>query len=399
MRAVSPADVRRRPWASSHEALPVRLEALGLSGEGDRQGLFSDDAQTGAESQEASAAANASETSATTASASGRDSSLATRDALSKAFRECKRKLAEEDGQRRVAPVLHARHEVIGYRLLPVPSHFFKVIAAFHPVDKTEDSTTDEGGSSDGEAGEKRSPSRQRKRALPPALMGVFLLPNEAIPPDTPLEAFRVPLAFVELVSGLNFSVGKSCACLSRQVRCTSGVVFTHFALLRFRVFDAGRGVSREGSHSPRPRGKRAFRGLPGQGQGQGQGSPQRAFSKRPGSRVAEARRGAFGVRPLFAQLVAEFSGRNQTPQETRRRRVFVQVAKKKPDGPFPEPARSKHLGHFSITRITIFCGELCHAAPLSVVTCAGCAFRREKPQNRRQLPTKSVAMTLPDSF
>lgn len=183
-----------RPWASSTEALPVRVEALGFS---QRERQSPSDSEVG------------------DAESNSETSSATSRALLLKAFSACKKKLAEEEGAR-AAPVLHARHQVIGYRLLPVPSHFFKIIVAIHPRSQRKGDSQSNDTSSDGTEVKDRTESPENakkdtpatKDSLPPALVGVFLLPNETISPSTSLDAFRVPLAFVELVSGLNFSVG-----------------------------------------------------------------------------------------------------------------------------------------------------------------------------------------------
>ncbi len=73
------------------------------------------------------------------------------------------------------------RYPCLGHApwLTSVPTHFFKVVAVV--------------------------PALQAADGGDAALVGAFVIPNAAIPPDTPLSAFAVPLNALESAAGMQF--------------------------------------------------------------------------------------------------------------------------------------------------------------------------------------------------
>ena len=76
---------------------------------------------------------------------------------------------------------LTVSYEVIGTSQVAVPTHFFKVIVAERCQGPTSNPST----------------------RAPPVFIAAFILPNEPIAKDTPLEQFLVPLDAVEAAAGL----------------------------------------------------------------------------------------------------------------------------------------------------------------------------------------------------
>ncbi|CDI76263.1 DNA/RNA non-specific endonuclease domain-containing protein, putative [Eimeria acervulina] len=96
-------------------------------------------------------------------------------------------------------PPLHIQYSLFGWQMMPVPTHFFKVIVAVSPK------IAPTGGN---------FPRPTTKMgylytmdAAPTAAVGSFLLPNKALSSAVQSIDLRVPLTVVEFITGLDFTV------------------------------------------------------------------------------------------------------------------------------------------------------------------------------------------------
>ncbi|CDI75020.1 DNA/RNA non-specific endonuclease domain-containing protein, related [Eimeria praecox] len=117
---------------------------------------------------------------------------------LKEALERCRWRLSPAVEKPGLSPALRIEYEVFGFQLTPVPTHFFKLILAVNP--KVHPS------------GRIRIPGPPKRFyyppfLAPPAAVGAFLLPNTAIFDRTRPIDFRVPLAFLEYVTGIDFTV------------------------------------------------------------------------------------------------------------------------------------------------------------------------------------------------
>lgn len=137
---------------------------------------------------------------------------LVTEPPLLKAFALCRRRLLFDADEQDALPVMHAKVISVGYNFIHVPTHFFKIIlairpkaqAALHGVSQTEARTQDQAQPTGGSG---------PLAALSPAAFGSFLVPNQPMGPIVSIDRLRVPLTFLESVSGMDFSVSGADAC------------------------------------------------------------------------------------------------------------------------------------------------------------------------------------------
>ncbi|KEP62446.1 UNVERIFIED_CONTAM: DNA/RNA non-specific endonuclease [Hammondia hammondi] len=194
-----------RPYDGAPEFFPVPIEALTGS-------AFPDSSPSHSEFSFSSPSSGSSSVPASSPSPDGVDT-------FAWSFPACRQVLLEQHrdppnpqtpsssasarlGER--ATPLHMHYEVIGPRLVPVPTHLFKVILAVGPRRAKHGQRQ---GSGDA-VGSRAPASAEEERVtldLPPVTMGAFVIPNEKIDTTQDLRAFRVPLEFVEWISGLEF--------------------------------------------------------------------------------------------------------------------------------------------------------------------------------------------------
>ncbi|PFH31810.1 hypothetical protein BESB_023020 [Besnoitia besnoiti] len=97
------------------------------------------------------------------------------------------------------AALLHMEHEVVGSRLVAVPTHLFKVVLGVRPRRAGHGRLA----AKDADAETNSVPPAW---APPPVVLGAFVVPNKKIEArGSDLSSFRVPLQFVEWISGLDF--------------------------------------------------------------------------------------------------------------------------------------------------------------------------------------------------
>ncbi|CDJ37732.1 hypothetical protein ETH_00027085 [Eimeria tenella] len=101
---------------------------------------------------------------------------------------------------------MNIEFEVLGHSLAPVPTHFFKVVLGVNPRDLEENKRNDMPPSIG------HVPVASKKAAWPqgtppPSVFGAFVVPNKAMHHNLRAESFRVPLSFIELVTGIDFGV------------------------------------------------------------------------------------------------------------------------------------------------------------------------------------------------
>ncbi|CBZ49837.1 putative DNA/RNA non-specific endonuclease domain-containing protein [Neospora caninum Liverpool] len=163
-----------KPYASAPDVLPVSVEAL-----------------TGSAASPASLQAFEFSSASSPLHSSSSISPPET-DGLEWSFRACREAVREQHTSQtpppssassgKTVPPLHVEHEVIGAHLVPVPTHLFKIVLG---------------------AGPRRT--SQGTSRLPEVVLGAFVVPNKKVDRVSDMRAFRVPLQFVEWISGLDF--------------------------------------------------------------------------------------------------------------------------------------------------------------------------------------------------
>ena len=136
---------------------------------------------------------------------------------LREGFAVCEWRIGLEDATSEAPPVMHASVLTIGYHLIQVPTHFFKVIVAVNNKCKRSNKThkqgaypKEEGLSFAEKAAHKRKEANpQSVCLLPPILVGGFTIPNKGMDRDVTLDGTRVPLSLIEIATGLDFGVRK----------------------------------------------------------------------------------------------------------------------------------------------------------------------------------------------
>lgn len=192
---------QRRPWKGEAEALPLSIEAL----EG-----FSQPAPAGRKKVFYALTRMNEDTAELPADLTA--PWLVTEPPLVKAFALCRRRLQFDTGEQDALPVMHAKVISVGYNFIHVPTHFFKIIlgirpkaqAAPHGINQTQARMQDQ-------AQAKRDSGPLA--TLSPAAFGSFLVPNQPMGPVVSIDRLRVPLTFLESVSGMDFSVSGADAC------------------------------------------------------------------------------------------------------------------------------------------------------------------------------------------
>ena len=104
------------------------------------------------------------------------------------------------------APRYEMRHPMLGDppRLVAVPTHFWKVALVLEKEKKNKGKKSNGGGGvGSGDDGGNKVGGGARAKAL-----GAWVMPNAAIPPETPLTAFCVPLSALEDAAGGRFFQG-----------------------------------------------------------------------------------------------------------------------------------------------------------------------------------------------
>lgn len=97
-------------------------------------------------------------------------------------------------------------YDVIGYSLVPVPTHLFKVVLGVNARNFAKEQVRDSSLRGAGAPLKSQVLSWPESRP-PPAIFGAFVMPNKAMPDDQHAERFRVPLSFIELTTGIDFGV------------------------------------------------------------------------------------------------------------------------------------------------------------------------------------------------
>ncbi|CDJ67964.1 hypothetical protein ENH_00045630 [Eimeria necatrix] len=101
---------------------------------------------------------------------------------------------------------MNIEFDVLGYNLTPVPTHFFKVFLGVNPRDLEENKQNDMPPNI-GQAPVDSKKAAWPKGTPPPSVFGAFVVPNKAMYHRMRAERFRVPLSFIELVTGIDFGV------------------------------------------------------------------------------------------------------------------------------------------------------------------------------------------------
>lgn len=131
---------------------------------------------------------------------------LAHESPLRSMFERCRWRLSHSANEPQNLPPMNIEFEVLGHSLAPVPTHFFKVVLGVNPRDLEENKRNDMPPSIG------HVPVASKKAAWPqgtppPSVFGAFVVPNKAMHHNLRAESFRVPLSFIELVTGIDFGV------------------------------------------------------------------------------------------------------------------------------------------------------------------------------------------------